>query len=74
MPKKRVGKEYEVIVESISEDDKYFVCRSYAEAPDVDGRIYIEINENSVKNVVVGEYTKIRIINYSDYDLFAEVI
>lgn len=72
--KKRVGKEYEVIVESISEDDKYFVCRSYAEAPDVDGRIYIEINENSVKNVVVGEYTKIRIINYSDYDLFAEVI
>ena len=72
--KKRVGKEYEVIVESISEDDKYFVCRSYAEAPDVDGRIYIEINENSVKNVVVGEYTKIRVINYSDYDLFAEVI
>ena len=30
-------------LESISEDDKYFVCRSYAEAPDVDGRIYIEI-------------------------------
>lgn len=70
----RLGKEYEVIVESISEDDKYFICRSYAEAPDVDGRIYVKIDENSANKIVVGEYTKIRIINYNDYDLFAEVI
>lgn len=70
----RLGKEYEVIVESVSEDDKYFICRSYAEAPDVDGRIYIKIDENSANKIVVGEYTKVRIINYNDYDLFAEVI
>ena len=70
----RLGKYYEVIVESVSEDDKYFICRSYAEAPDVDGRIYIKIDENSAKKIVVGEYTKIRIVNYNDYDLFAEVI
>lgn len=70
----RLGKEYEVIVESISEDDKYFICRSYAEAPDVDGRIYVKIDENSANKIVVGEYTKVRIINYNDYDLFAEVI
>lgn len=70
----RLGKEYEVIVESVSEDDKYFICRSYAEAPDVDGRIYIKIDENSANKIVVGEYTKIRIVNYNDYDLFAEVI
>lgn len=72
--KNRVGKEYEVIVESISEDDKYFICRSYAEAPDVDGRIYIEINEESASKVIVGEYSKVEIINYSDYDLFAKVL
>ena len=70
----RLGKEYEVIVESVSEDDKYFICRSYAEAPDVDGRIYVKIDENSANKIVVGEYTKVRIINYNDYDLFAEVI
>ena len=72
--KNRVGKEYEVIVENISEDDKYFICRSYAEAPDVDGRIYIKIDEESAKKVIVGEYSKVKIIDYSDYDLFAKVL
>ena len=62
------------LTRSISEDDKYFICRSYAEAPDVDGRIYVKIDENSANKIVVGEYTKVRIINYNDYDLFAEVI
>ena len=71
---KRLYKIYEVIVENISEDDKYFICRSYAEAPDVDGRIYVEINEESTKKLIVGEYAKVKIINYNDYDLFAEVI
>lgn len=72
--KKRVGKEYEVIVEDVSEDENYFVCRSYGEAPDVDGRIYIKIDEKSADRVIVGEYSKVRIIDYNDYDLFAEVV
>ena len=72
--RKRVGKQYEVIVESISDDERYFICRSYCEAPDVDGRIYIKINENSIEKVVIGEYTTVKIVDYSDYDLFAEVI
>ena len=72
--KNRLGKVYEVIVEGISDDDKYFVCRSYAEAPDVDGRIYVQINQESVKKLVVGEYAKVKVVSYGYYDLFAEVI
>lgn len=72
--KERLGKEYEVIVEDVSEDDKYFICRSMLEAPDVDGRIYIEIDEESASKVIIGEYTKVKIIDYNEYDLFAEVI
>ena len=72
--KKRIGNEYEVIVESVSDDDEYFVCRSYAEAPDVDGRIYIKIDEKSADKVIVGEYAKVKIIDCNDYDLFAEVM
>ena len=71
--KQRVGKEYEVIVEDISEDEKYFVCRSMLEAPDVDGRIYIKIDEDSTSKLIVGEYSKVRIIDCDDYDLFAKV-
>lgn len=70
----RLGKEYEVIVEDISEDEKYFVCRSMFEAPDVDGRIYIKIDEESVERVIVGEYSKVKIIDFNEYDLFAKVI
>lgn len=72
--KKRIGNEYEVIVESVSDDDEYFVCRSYAEAPDVDGRIYIKIDEKSADKVIVGEYAMVKIIDCNEYDLFAEVM
>ncbi len=72
--KERLGKEYEVIVEDVSEDDEYFICRSMLEAPDVDGRIYIKIDTESANKVIIGEYTKVKIIDYNEYDLFAEVI
>lgn len=72
--KSRLNKEYEVIVEDVSEDEEYFVCRSMLEAPDVDGRIYIKIDEESVKKVIVGEYSKVKIIDFNEYDLFAKVI
>lgn len=72
--KQRMGEEYEVIVEGISDDEEYFVCRSMFEAPDVDGRIFIKIDEESASKVIVGEYAKVKIIDYNDYDLFAQVI
>lgn len=72
--KSRLYKEYEVIVEDVSEDEKYFVCRSMFEAPDVDGRIYIKIDKESVEKVIVGEYTRVKIIDFNEYDLFAKVI
>ena len=72
--KQRMGEKYEVIVEGISDDEEYFVCRSMLEAPDVDGRIFIKIDEDSASKVIVGEYAKVKIIDYNDYDLFAQVI
>lgn len=72
--KERLNKEYEVIVEDISEDEEYFVCRSMLEAPDVDGRIYVKIDEQSSLKIIVGDYAKVKIIDYNEYDLFAKVI
>lgn len=71
---KRKGNVYEVIVESITEDEKYFSCRSYMEAPDVDGRIYVAIDEESSQKLIVGEFAKVKIIDFDDYDLYAKVI
>lgn len=72
--KKKLNNIYEVLVEGITEDENYFSCRSYMEAPDVDGRIYIKIDEKSSKKVIVGEFIKVRIIDYDDYDLYAQVM
>ncbi len=72
--KERIGKEYEVIVEDISEDEEYFSCRSMLEAPDVDGRIYIKIDDESANKVIVGEYAKVKIIDCDNYDLYAKIV
>lgn len=72
--KQRIGKEYEVIVENVSDDEEYFTCRSMLEAPDVDGRIYIKINEENAQKVIIGEYINVRIIDCDEYDLYAEIV
>lgn len=72
--KKRIGKQYEVIVEDVSEDDKYFVCRSMNEAPDVDGRIYIKLSKDSTSKIIIGEFVNVEIISCNEYDLFAKLI
>ena len=72
--KNRVGNNYEVIVEGITEDEKYFSCRSYMEAPDVDGRIYVKIDEQSSSKLTIGEFANVQIIDYNEYDLYAKVI
>jgi len=72
--KARVGMVVEVLVDDISQDEKYFTARSYMDAPDVDGKIFIKINKKSVEKIIVGEYAKVKIIDYGEYDLFAETI
>jgi ribosomal protein S12 methylthiotransferase len=72
--KNRVGNIVEVLVEGISEDEKYFIARSYMDAPDVDGKVLIKIDKKSINKVIVGEYIKVKIIDYSEYDLFAEIM
>jgi ribosomal protein S12 methylthiotransferase len=46
----------------------YLVGRGEADAPDIDGRIYIR------GQLPVGEFAKVRIIGHTDYDLIAEPV
>lgn len=67
--KKRIGKEYEVLIERVDKDACY--GRSYAEAPDVDGII-------KIKNVPVcvkpGDFIYAKITDASAYDLKGEFV
>jgi ribosomal protein S12 methylthiotransferase len=49
----------------------YFVARGEADAPDIDGRVYIR----AAKGVLpVGQFAKVKVIGHTDYDLIAEPV
>jgi ribosomal protein S12 methylthiotransferase len=48
------------------ETRNYFVARGEADAPDIDGRVYIR------GKLPVGEFARVKIIGHTDYDLIAE--
>ena len=49
----------------------YFVARGEADAPDIDGRIYIRAAKGALH---VGQYAQVKVIGHTDYDLIAEPI
>ena len=64
----KVGKTLKVLVDEIDSDEGIAICRSYADAPEIDGHVYVDnINEQ----VKVGEFLTVTIDEASDYDLFA---
>lgn len=64
------GRELDVLIEGIEDSDqgKIVYGRSYREAPDVDGRVYIE-NMSAART---GDYCHVKIIQGFTYDLVAE--
>ncbi len=46
----------------------YLVGRGEADAPDIDGRVYVR------GQATIGEFTKVKIIGHTDYDLMAEPV
>ncbi len=66
------GGEVAVIVESIEEGDGNVLAmgRSYREAPDIDGVIYLE----NIGSACVGDIVKAKVLQGFTYDLAAEVL
>jgi ribosomal protein S12 methylthiotransferase len=67
-----IGQEVEVLVENISEDNKYFVCRSYMEAPDVDPRILLPLKETTT-GVIIGSFITVIITGNIGYDYICKL-
>jgi ribosomal protein S12 methylthiotransferase len=47
---------------------RYLVARGEADAPDIDGRVYVR------GQLPIGEFARVKIIGHTDYDLIAEPI
>lgn len=69
-----VGKTLELIVDGYLPEDDVYVCRSYRDAPDVDGQVFVSPGEVLGRDVVSGSFIKARITGATEYDLMGEAV
>ena len=65
-----VDKEFDVIIDGYLPDDDVYVGRSYMDAPDIDGMIFID----SSRELLSGEIVRVKITDSDIYDLEARLI
>ncbi len=68
---KNQNKQFEVLVEDISFDGKYYIGRTMQNAPEIDGLVYIK-NKEPEKKKMLHKFTNCKITKVMDYDLIAE--
>ena len=64
-----VGNTYDVLVENITFDNKFYIGRSYMDIPETDGTIIIK----NTKDNLLGKFVKCRITDVKNYDLIGEI-
>ena len=65
----RIGTVCEVLIEGILPEDNIFIGRTYTDAPDVDGYIFVK----SDRALETGDLVAVRITGASEYDLMGEL-
>lgn len=58
-----------VMVEGYVPDERVYVARSYKDAPDVDGIVFIQTN----RELMTGDFVRVKIIGSYEYDLIGEL-
>ena len=66
----RVGEIYEVMIEGRLPEEGVYIARTYMDAPDVDGYVFIQ----SDYNLDSGDFVKVEVTRSDEYDLIAEII
>jgi ribosomal protein S12 methylthiotransferase len=66
--KKKIGKTITVLIDEVDEEGA--IARSSADAPEIDGVVYIE-NGSQLK---VGDFVEVKITDSDEHDLWAEIV
>jgi ribosomal protein S12 methylthiotransferase len=64
----KIGKTIEVLVDEVDEEGP--IARSKADAPEIDGRVYIDTDED----LQPGDIVKVRVTKADEYDLLVELV
>lgn len=65
-----IGKEMDVIVDGYLPEDEVYICRTYMDAPDVDGYVFVTTNWQ----LMSGDFIRVKIIGSEGYDLTGEPV
>ena len=65
-----ISKEVICCIEGYNSEEGFYTARMYADAPDIDGCVFIE----SDGNYLSGTFLKVRITDCSEYDLIGEIV
>ena len=71
---KKIDKVYEVLIENISFDGKYYIGRTIENVPDIDGLIYIKNDDKLKDKELINKFVNCKVINVNSYDLIGEII
>ena len=66
---KKIGKRLEVLIEEEVDEENY-VGRTYMDSPEIDGVTYV----HSAKNLEIGSFVQVDVVDSLDYDLVGEII
>ncbi len=64
------GKEMDVIVDGYLPEDSVYICRTYMDAPDVDGYVFVETDWQ----LMSGDFIKVKITGSDGYDLAGDIV
>jgi ribosomal protein S12 methylthiotransferase len=65
-----IGKEVMVMIEGKVADENAYVGRTYMDAPNVDGLIFVETDEEMMS----GDFAKVKVTGALEYDLIGEIM
>jgi ribosomal protein S12 methylthiotransferase len=66
--KRKIGKTIKVLIDEVDEEGA--IARSSADAPDIDGVVYI----NEGQDLEVGQFVNVRITDSDEHDLWGEIV
>ncbi len=67
---RKIGTIQDCIIDGVTEDGQTIIARSKADAPEIDGNVFIN---NCTKPVTQGDIIPVKITDADEYDLFGEV-
>ncbi len=68
--KSLAGSQMDVITEGYLPEEEVYICRTYRDAPDVDGYVFVSTDWQ----LMSGEFIKVEITGSDGYDLAGEVL